>query len=95
MTKYELMLIMSPSLTDEERTATMTELKDLLSLNSANIISEEIWGERKMAYKINGTLKGFYTLFTLELEWTKLKEMNKTINLMPNIWRYMFVKLEK
>jgi ribosomal protein S6 len=48
-----------------------------------------------MAYKINGTLKGFYTLFTLELEWTKLKEMNKTINLMPNIWRYMFVKLEK
>lgn len=89
------MLIMSPSLTDEERTATMTELKDLLSLNSANIISEEIWGERKMAYKINGTLKGYYVLFTLELEWTKLKGMNQTINLMPNIWRYMFVKLEK
>ena len=95
MNKYELMLIISPTLTEEERTSTMTELKDLLSLNSANITSEEIWGERKMAYKINGTLKGYYILFNLELDGTKLKEMNKTINLMKNIWRYMFVKLEK
>lgn len=95
MNKYELMLISSPSQTDEERKATMAELKDLLSANSANIISEEIWGEKKMAYKINGTLKWYYVLFNIKIDWTKLKEINKSMNLIKNIWRYMFVKLEK
>lgn len=95
MNKYELMLIISPNITEEERNSAMTELKELLSANSAKITSEEVWWEKKMAYKINGSLKGFYVLFNLELDGLALKNMNKSMNLMKNIWRYMFVKLEK
>ncbi|MDR2640767.1 MAG: 30S ribosomal protein S6 [Candidatus Peribacteria bacterium] len=29
---------------------------------------EDIWGDRKLAYKINGSEKGFYALFDLELD---------------------------
>ena len=46
---------------------------------------------KKLAYKINGSEKGFYCLYDLNMDGKIIKDLSKTINLNKNIWRYMFV----
>ncbi|PID86252.1 30S ribosomal protein S6 [Candidatus Gracilibacteria bacterium] len=85
------MLIVDPSISEDDRNASIDNVKTLLEANG-KIVKEDIWGEKKLAYKINKSEKGFYVLFELELNGLKIKEISSSINLDKNIWRYMFVK---
>jgi len=95
MANYELMLIVNPNISEEDRTKTLDNVKALLKKNSAKIVKEDIWWDKKLAYKINKSERAFYALFNLELDWTKIKDMNSSLNLEKNLWRYMFVKQEE
>jgi small subunit ribosomal protein S6 len=94
VSKYELMVILDSNIWEDERIKSIESLKELLIANTWEVISEDIWWERKLAYKINKSDKWFYILLQLNLDGSKIKEINKTMNLDRNIWRYMFVKQE-
>jgi small subunit ribosomal protein S6 len=66
----------------------------LLKKAKAKVEKEDVWWDKKLAYKINGSERGFYVLFNLELDWKLIKDLSKSINLDRNIWRYMFTKIE-
>jgi len=88
------MLIINPSLSEEDKTKTIDELKKFLKKDSVKIKKEDIWGDKKLAYKINKSERGFYVLFDLEMDCKLIKDLSNTMNLNKNIWRYMFVKKE-
>ncbi len=92
MSNYELMLIVNPAVSQEERDASINEVKELLTNNSAVIVKEDIWWDKKMAYQINKTDRAFYVLFDLEIEGKTLKSITQSMNLNQNIWRHMFVR---
>lgn len=94
MTNYELLLILNPNLSEEERTASLDNLRALLKKANAKIEKEDIWWDRKLAYKINSSDRGFYALFDLTLDWKLIKDLSKSVNLDRNIWRYMFTRKE-
>ncbi len=94
MTKYEFMIIVDPTISEKERETKITALKATLKKAKAKIINEDIWGDKKLAYKINKQDRAYYVLYTLELDGTKIKEISPEINLNRSIWRYMFVKIE-
>lgn len=92
VSKYELMMIIDPNAGQEEIDKSLENFKELLVSNSWEILNENIWWEKKLAYKINRSEKGYYVLLELNLDGEKIKEISKTVNLDRNIWRYMFVK---
>lgn len=94
MRKYELMLILNSSISEEERNSSLEELKKLLTENEVKIEKEDIWWDKKLAYKINKSDRGFYVVLSLDMDGKLIKELSKTINLDKNIIRYMFAKLE-
>jgi small subunit ribosomal protein S6 len=94
MAQYELMMILSPTAGQEQLDASIAAVKNALSEAGATIEKEDVWGEKKMAYKIKNSSKGYYILYTLELDGTKIKDISKLFNLDGTIWRYMFVNLE-
>ena len=94
MNKYELMLILNSSISEEDRNHSLEELRNLLTKNEVKIEKEDIWWDRKLAYKINKSDRGFYVLFSLEMNGKLIKELSKSINLTKAIIRYMFAKLE-
>ncbi len=94
MANYEMMAIVNPTVSEEERNASIDELKALLEKNSVKIEKEDVWGDKKMAYKINKSDRGFYILYDLDMDGKLISSLSKTINLNTNIWRYMFVKKE-
>ena len=94
MAKYEMMLIVDTTISEEDRDNSINELKELFKTNSVEITNEDVWGNKKMAYKINKSDRWYYILFDLEMDGKLIKELSKTINLDKNILRYMFEKKE-
>ena len=94
MNKYELMLILNSSISEEDRNHSLEELRNLLTKNEVKIEKEDIWWDKKLAYKINKSDRVFYVLFSLEMNGKLIKELSKSINLNKAIIRYMFAKLE-
>lgn len=92
MANYELMLIVDPSLSEDEIKNNLKEITTLVENNSWKVEKEDIWGEKKLSYKINKSEKGYYALYDLEINWVAIKDISKIFNLNKNIWRYMFVK---
>ena len=88
------MLILNSSISEEDRNHSLEELRNLLTKNEVKIEKEDIWSDRKLAYKINKSDRGFYVLFSLEMNGKLIKELSKSINLNKAIIRYMFAKLE-
>jgi len=94
MANYEMMIIINPSISEEDRNTSIESLKAVLTKNSVTISKEDVWGEKKMAYKIGKNSKGFYILLDLSFDWKAIKDISKEINLNQAILRYMFVKKE-
>lgn len=92
MANYELMFIVDPALSEDQRDASINELKTLLEANSAKIEKEEVIGDKKLAYKINKSDRGFYCLYDIEMDGSVINKISPTINLNRSIWRYMFTK---
>lgn len=53
------------------------------------------WGRRKLAYEIDKQREGYYVLFTSQIEPRALGELERQLNLAPNVLRYLFVRTEK
>lgn len=95
MKQYEFMLIVDPTITEAERNSSVDAIKKLIETNSWEIKKEDVWWEKKLAYKINKSERWFYFLFEIEFkEASNIKQISQAINLDKNIWRYMFVNKE-
>jgi small subunit ribosomal protein S6 len=61
-TLYETITILSPLLTEDQLKEVASKFRDYLTQNQAEIVHEESWGLRKLAYPIKKKSTGFYTL---------------------------------
>jgi len=95
MKKYEILYILFPTLTEEERNATVSSVEELLKAVGANLLSTDKWGERKLAYPIEKKETGFYVLSTVEIEGTELVNVTRKLNINEQLMRYIIVKKTK
>lgn len=94
MANYEFMLIVDPRLSETDRNNSISNLKSVFEKYETKIESEDVWWDKKMAYKINKSEKWYYIVYKLDLDWKKIKDISKELNLDRNLIRYMFVKQE-
>ena len=75
MNQYETVFILTPVLSDEQMKETVEKFKGVLTKAGAEIISEENWGLKKLAYPIDKKTTGFYEL----IEFNAAPETIKTL----------------
>ena len=92
MRNYEIMLILSTQLTDEEKQAGVKLVEDTLAKAGAVEIKTEVWGERKLAYPIKKKENGYYVLTLFQMDGTGLTEVEAKLNITESILKYMIVK---
>lgn len=92
MRKYEIMVIVDPEISEEEREETFQFLKNSLSEWEGKILSEELWGKRKLAYKIRSRKEWYYALYHAELDEKKVFALKHKMNLNNHILRYMVIR---
>ncbi|OGJ43808.1 30S ribosomal protein S6 [Candidatus Peregrinibacteria bacterium RIFCSPLOWO2_01_FULL_48_20] len=91
--KYELMLILSPKQTDKDIEKNLEEIKGLLTENGFDLVDEDIWGMRDLAYKIHGNGKGYYAVLNFSGETAGLPEVQKDLRLQAGLLRSMLTKV--
>ena len=62
MNQYETVFILTPVLSDVQMKEAVEKFKGILAAEGAEIISEENWGLKKLAYPIEKKSTGFYQL---------------------------------
>lgn len=92
MKKYELMFIINPTILEEGRETVIAKVNNILTTAGATVLKYEKWGERKLAYPIDKKKTGFYVLTTLEMDGTKLTEVESKLNITEEVMRYIVIK---
>ncbi len=95
MNQYETVFIMTPVLSDQQMKETVEKFKGILSDAGAEIINEEEWGLKTMAYPIQKKSTGFYELIEFKAEPTVIAKLEVAFRRDERVIRYLTVKNEK
>lgn len=87
------MLILDPKQTDKELEAVLSEVKGGLNEHGFEVVDEDIWGNRDLAYKIKGRHTGYYLVLIFDGEPAGIAGFKKDLNLMNGILRTMIMKV--
>ena len=74
---------------------TVAKFKKLLTDNGAEILNEEAWGLKKMAYAIDKKSTGFYCLIEFKGEPSIVNSLETGYRRDEKVIRYMTVRLDK
>ena len=95
MNQYETVFILTPVLSDDQMKETAAKFKKILTDKGAEIISEEAWGLKKMAYAIQKKPTGFYCLVEFKAEPEVIKTLETAFRRDEKVIRFQTVKLDK
>ncbi len=95
MNQYETVFIMTPVLSDEQMKETVAKFKKVLTDNGAEILNEEAWGLKKMAYPIQKKSTGFYQLIEFKAAPEVVDKLEVGYRRDERVIRFLTVKMEK
>ena len=95
MNHYETVFILTPVLSDEQMKEAVAKFKKILTDKGAEILNEETWGLKKMAYAVQKKSTGFYCLLEFKAEPEVIKTLETGYRRDEKVIRFMTVKLDK
>ena len=95
MNQYETVFILTPVLSDEQMKEAVKKYEDRLAQAGAEIVHEENWGMRKLAYPIQKKSTGFYQLIEYKAEGNVIADVETELKRDERVLRFLTVKLDK
>ena len=95
MSKYELAVVLSAAITDEERTAALDRVKEYITRAGGTITNVDEWGKKKLAYPIRKMSEAFYTFIRFEAEASAPAQVEENVRLMEQVIRFLCVSKEE
>lgn len=94
MKEYELTVLIHPDLeTDLE--APLNKIKGIIKDAGGEIISEDNWGKKKLAYKINREDFAVYVYMDVKLPAEAPLKISNTLNITDEVLRYLLVTVDE
>ena len=94
MNKYELAVVVSAKIEDDEREAVVDKCKALVERFGGNITEVDEWGKKKLAYEVQKMKEAFYYFIQFESDSVCPNEVEAHIRIMEPVIRYLCVKVE-
>ena len=93
--QYETVFIATPVLSEEQMKETVKKYTDLLTSKGAEIVYENNWGMRKLAYPIRKKTTGFYYLIEFRAEGNVINDLEVAYKRDERLLRFLTVSLDK
>lgn len=93
--QYETVFIMNPVLSDDQVKDTVAKFKKILTGNGAEIVHENNWGLKKLAYPIQKKNTGFYFLFEFKAPGELISKLETEFKRDERIMRFLTLALDK
>ena len=94
MALFEHVLILKQSLSSNELSNELQNHIDMVTELKGNIVYQESWGMRNLAYPIKNNKKAFYEFMNIEMPQENIDLMNSKLNLNENVIRYLSIKVK-
>ena len=96
MREYEVTIIIQPQLEEDERDKLIERISDLLVPEATEEEKPvvDVWGMRRLAYPIQKNTEGFYVLYETALDPTRISDIERSMQFMEDILRYLVVRKE-
>ncbi len=92
MRKYEMLYILTATLTDEEKDAIIAKFENVVKNAGGNVEKVDKWGVKKLAYPINYKSEGFYVLMSFEATTTVVAELKRIAGITDGVIRRLITK---
>ena len=92
MNKYELAVIVSAKLEDEERAATIEKVKEYITRFGGTVTGVDEWGKKRLAYEIQKMKEGFYYFVQFDAESDVPAQLEAQVRIMESVIRYLCVR---
>ena len=95
MNQYETVFILTPVLSDVQMKEAVEKFKGILQAEGAEIINEENWGLKKLAYPIQKKSTGFYQLVEFNADPTVIDKLELNFRRDERVIRFLTFKMDK
>ena len=92
---YETVFIMTPVLSDEQMKEAVGKFQKLLKDKGAEIVHEDHWGLRKLAYPIQKKTSGFYHLIEFKAEPKVIEKLEINYRRDERVIRFLTFRMDK
>ena len=92
MNKYELAVVVSAKIEDDERAATIEKVKAYIERFGGTITNVDEWGKKRLAYEIQKMKEGYYFFIQFDADATVPAEVEKRVRIMDNVIRFLCVR---
>ncbi len=91
---YEMVVIISPDVTDEALEPMVEGLKQFITGKGGEVTEVTRWGKKKLAYTIKHAIEGHYVLFRFKLNPASNRELENNLKISEKVLRYLLIKLD-
>lgn len=93
MRDYELVVVLHPDL-EIDLEKPLAKLRKLIADSKGEIVKEDNWGKRKLAYAINKEDFGIYVYLEVKLPAETVKKLQSTLNITDEVLRYLLTAID-
>ena len=94
MKEYELTVLVHPDL-EANLDTVLDKVRALVTDNGGEIIKEDNWGKKKLAYSIRREEFAVYVYFEVKLPAEALLKISNVLNITDEVLRYLLVKADE
>src|SRR5690606_4419519 len=95
MQQYETVIVLTPLLSEDVVKEAIAKFRNILTEGGAEIVHEENWGLRKLAYPIEKESTGFYHLIEFKAPGELISKLEIEYKRDERVMRFLTVKLDK
>jgi small subunit ribosomal protein S6 len=92
MRRYESLWVVNGDLPDEEVKSAIDKFSGIISSQGGTLVGLDEWGRRKLSYKIQGTIRGYYVLADFAGTSETVKELERNYRIDDRIIRFLTTK---
>ena len=95
MNNYETVFILTPVLSDAQMKDAVDKFRKILTDGGAELVNDENWGLKKLAYPIDHKTTGFYQLFEFAAPADLIGKVETEFRRDEKVMRFLTVSLDK
>ena len=92
MNKYELAVVVSAKIEDDERAAVVDKCKALIERFGGTVTNVDEWGKKKLAYEIQKMKEGFYYFIQFDSDASCPAEVEQRVRIMESVIRFLCIR---
>ena len=95
MRLYDIVVLVTPDLTDEDASKLAGEYKKILTDGGATVVKDEPWGKRRLAFPIQRKREAHYHYWQVEAAPAAVAEAERRMGLSDQVLRHLAVRVDE